>query len=323
MRDNRGTCGALAAVVLLLGLGQAFAADEGQPRPKAPTGQKISLKLKLTAGAKQNLFTSTEEKIDQELLGMKQTIDQVIGFGWTQEVQSVDDQGNATVRQTYTSSRMKSAGAGQNVDFDSAKGGNAAPEAAPYATIVGLSFTFKISPQGKVLSVSGADQIVETLIKAVNAQEPLKTIIIQQVRLQFSEAALKEQIEAVYAIYPDRPVDNGDTWKRTTTMTSAFNATTENSFTLLEHVGGKATVAFKGTIDTKDSKPIEMNLVKVTPQLTGTQTGIIVIDEATGLPSQSHAKMEMKGAMVADALGLPAPQTIPMTISGTTTTEAK
>lgn len=280
--------------LLLIGFAQARAAED---QPKAPTGQKLDLKLNLKQGAKQNLVMTADQKIGIEMGGAKQNMNNFMSFGWTQEVQAVDEKGNATVKMTYTTVKFKMEAGAMAMEYDSEKGQAPPAMLAWLGAISGAGFTFKVSPAGKVLEVTGADEMLQKMAEKMPAAQ--RDQMTQQLKGQFGA----KMVENMYDYYPDHAIDNGDTWERTQKMPEPLNADAKTKYTLLDHGGGKASIKIDGTIEAQGAGP----------KLTGKQTGSMVVDEATGLPSKADIQQDLKGEV----------QNMPMTIIGTITIESK
>jgi hypothetical protein len=276
---------------------RARAADA--PAAKAPTGSKVTLKLQLKSGTKQNLVMTADQKIGIDLGGAAQEMTNLTSFGWTQEVQSVDPQGNATVKLTYTSVKFKMAAGPMNMEYDSEKG--EPPAAVAFlGALIGQGFTFKISPAGKVVESSGSDQLLEKMAAKMDPAQ--KDQMMAQLKGQFGS----KMVEDMYDYYPDKAVDNGESWTHTQKLPAPMAADVQIKFTLLDHVAGKSTVGVAGTIQTQDADA-------AAGKLSGTQAGTIVLDESTGLPVKAEMKQDLKGTV----------QGMPMTINSTITIESK
>ena len=288
---KRSAMGTILGFFAVLALGWSAGRAAGEPpKAKAPTGQKVALKLNLKQGDKSTIKMMADQKM--QVAG--QDITNLLGIGWDQEVQSLDAQGNATVKITFVAVRFKMSAGPMQVDYDSEKGGEAPPMAAFLAPMVGQGFTFKISPTGKVSDVQGADQMLEKM-----AEKMPPGANKEQLKQQFGE----QMVGNMYDFYPDQPVDNGDSWERTQKMASSIGAETKTKYTVLDH-DDNVTLGIDGTVEGKEGGQMK---------LSGKQTGTMILNAKNGLPVKANIVQELKGEV----------QNMPVTMNGTITIESK
>jgi hypothetical protein len=158
------------------------------------------------------------------------------------------------------------------LEFDSAKkDGDFNPLTAAFGALVGQSLTMKMTPQGKITEVTGADELAKKLGAAIPGAE-------EQIKQQLKET--ENQVGQLVANFPDKPVDNGDTWTAKMKMGGATPMTVDATYTLLDRTGDEALVGFDG---------------KIEGALTGTMTGTMHIDLKTGWTNSANMKMKVSG----------------------------
>ena len=183
---------------------------------------------------------TADQKISVDAAGAKQEITNLMGLGWSQEVQAVDDQGAATVKLTYTTVKFKMAAGPMVMEYDSEKGQGPPAMMAFLGAIVNQGFTFKVNPNGKVSNVTGVDEMFKKM--AEKMPEAQRDQMLAQMKGQLGE----KMIENMYEYYPDKAIDNGDSWTRTQKLPAPLAANVTTKYTLLDHGGGKATLAVDG-----------------------------------------------------------------------------
>ena len=262
-------------VALMLGMFVAATArgqdEPSVPKPAQPTGQKITLKLNLPKGTVRKSASNVDMKMDIGIGDQPIAMNMVMGMEMGFDVQDVDTDGNHTVKLTYDRMKMKMDGP-VALEFDSAKkDGDFNPLTAAFGALVGQSLTMKMTPQGKITEVTGADELAKKLGAAIPGAE-------EQIKQQLKET--ENQVGQLVANFPDKPVDNGDTWTAKMKMGGATPMTVDATYTLLDRTGEEALVGFDG---------------KIEGALTGTMTGTMHIDLKTGWTNSANMKMKVSG----------------------------
>jgi hypothetical protein len=130
--------------------------------------------------------------------------------------------------------------------------------------------------------------------------------------------------ENAMAVYPDKPVEPGDSWTRKQLTKRGFAMITESKWTLQKREAGVATIAATGAVKTDPSgPPLQAQGMAMKMDLSGTQEGTIQIDEATGLIRSNRGRQQLKGQvnLGASAEGPFNMMSIPMAIETTFTVE--
>jgi len=307
-REYRAFFVAVACVMVLACCGSAAAA--------------VRLQLKLDKGKTCYERSMIEQKITQEFMGQQQTIDMTIGVIQKLDVLDVDGQGNMQIRRTYTWAKFKQASPMMPaVDYDSSQQTTLAAGAEGFAALVGQSYTTKMSPQGKVLEITGMEQLAEAVRKkapAAPSQGPdaLSTFLDKE--------AVRQMTESATAIYPEKPIEPGDSWTRTQVIKQGFAMITDSKWTLQKREGGVATIAATASVKADpNGAPMQTQGMAMKMDLSGSQEGTIQMDEATGLVRANRGRQQLKGQINigASAEGPFNVMSIPMAIDTAVATE--
>ena len=288
----------------------ACGAEQAQP--------KLKLSLNFKKGECYVVDFGMSQKITQEINKQKMLINQAIGMNYAMDVTDVDAKGNYIVKLTFRATKFNQSMGTTKVSYDSAKPPEKIPPAAVgFAALVDQSLDLTMAPSGKVLEVIGTDEMLDKIVaKATvilgNKSEELEKAL----KDQFSAAKLKQQIETSTEIYPDKPVGVGDSWSKTVDIDGVMSMQLDNTWTLKSRKAGIAKVALDTKIRTSpDANPMKLGTMNVGYELSGTQTGEIAIDEATGMPTVSTLKQDITGQIKADnAPGMAPGTTWPITI---------
>jgi hypothetical protein len=187
---------------------------------------------------------------------------------------------------------------------------------------VNKSFKMKISPQMRVLEISGMSEIISSFFDSVDVPEFTKNTIKEQFSKQYGDEAIKESFQTSFMMFPDKPVGVGDSWNETIELTKSFPIKINISYTVKERKDGKMTIALKSEIETnKETSKTDIGNAQMEYKMSGTQDGSIVVDEATGWIVNSKINQKINGTMVITGEG----QTLetPLNIDGTITVESK
>ena len=181
---------ALAAIALLLSV------QEG----------KVELRWKWQKG--QELVYKTSQKTLLEFGG--QPLDQQIGYTYSMTVQDVTESGEATIVMKYLGVVAKGTGPTGDYDYDSEKDKEPPADgpAAMQARMIGLSFTMKITTQGRVTDVQGYDKLLEAMTKGTEDNPAVKA----QLKQMFNNETFKGMMQQMAPPLPEAKVAKGDTW---------------------------------------------------------------------------------------------------------------
>lgn len=254
----------------------------------------VSLELKLEKGKTYYERSVVEQRMTQEVMGQQQVMDFVVGIGEKLDVLDVDDKGNMQVRHTYIWSRFKQASPMMDVDYDSA-GQMATPAGAEgFAALLGQSYTLRLSPKGEALDIKGVEEMAETVReKAPGADlsspgNPIATLLDAE--------TLKDMAENTLGIYPDKPVEPGDSWTRTRLTRQGMVMIVNHKWTLQKLENGLATIRSSSSLKADpNGPPMQIEGMAMKLDLSGTQESTIQVQEATGLIASSQGHQELKG----------------------------
>lgn len=254
-------------------------------------GGPVELLLRLKAGQSYAVQTDLEQELSQTggPMGSVKMV-MAIGSDWTWHVESVDEGGNATIKVTQDAARVSMSMPPEvDLSYDSASASEEPPsEARPFAALVGQSYTMKVSPQGRVLELTGVEEMLEEAVAGLGSQGVQAAMTAQLVRGLFGEEALKSGIEGTLGIYPPGPVRVGDSWQKDRSLSAPVPLSITSLYTLKKRSGGEATIAVEADVTAApDSAPEE---VQAPIKISGTQKGNMQVDEATGCISGGEVR---------------------------------
>ena len=258
---------------------------------------KVLPRLKLQVGQKFKLRASSDSKMTNTVNGQKQVILDSASVVFAFELLSVDEVGDMAIKVTYDSIRLNEEAPGGKVAYDSTLGGEVQPLVRGLASLVGQSVTMRISPDGRVRSVTGADELVAKGIEKYNAlSEPWRSSMSKILQDRFGNQPTSEMMQGLFGVYPEQPVAVGERWSRKFSMSIG---TAECFYKITDRKNGVLNIKTYATVTPDpDAPPIQMGLSLVKSELNGKQEGTLQLDEATGIPVGSKDTNSSSGNLV-------------------------
>jgi len=153
-----------------------------------------------------------------------------------------------------------------------------------FSKIKGSSFTMKVDEKGNIQSVTGFDQIINSIIGSAGLNEEMALQMRASLKDQFSEQELKNQLAPVFVIFPDRVIKQGDSWERKYGITGKVPADFTTTYTVTQIDGDHVTLDAKSVI-----RPTGEEM-----QVKGKQTGNLLVNSKTGFVVNAAFQQEME-----------------------------
>jgi WD40 repeat protein len=291
--------------------------------PSNKTNEKIQYQMRFEAGEKYYLRFITDQTISQTITGQEQNIEQTIGLGYDFDVKNVEPNGNAWVSYTYRWAKFIQKGVGGQLTYDSSeKALTIPPMAQGFAALLDETFSMKITPQGRVEEVEGLQTVRNNIGKKI-PEGPMKEAMMMGLKQFINEEGIKEQTENSMAIYPEKPVGIGDSWRKTIALTQGTAITLENEFILKDRKNGISFIEVKSDIKSNPkAEPMKMGTTNISYDLSGKQQGLLEIEESTGRLISSKTNQDASGQIKVEVTGQQSQVTqIPVKIDSVVTCE--
>ena len=156
-----------------------------------------------------------------------------------------------------------------------------------FTGIKGKAFTMKVDEEGKVLSVSGFDEIIKGMIDSSGVNEDMKLQMRASLQDQFNEQELKNQFAQVFMIFPGKTVKVGDSWQKNYRMGGKTPANFSTTYTVKKMEAGQLTLAAETAIASVGGET----------EVTGKQTGTLLVDGKNGLVINAEFNQDMDAKM--------------------------
>lgn len=264
--------------------------------------KEVELKLNLEKGNKYYYKFVNQQDITQEMMGDTVEFKQSITWGYELEVLDVVD-GIMTIRTTYDHIKMSNDNQVFNLSYDSKEPLDSTNMFAfVMSNFINKSFTMDVTPEGEVSNVQGFDEIFYSIITELGEDGEM---IIQNLRSQFSEESVSENLELGFKIFPENKVKTGDTWYILNIVNGPFSMDIDNTYTLKSVKNGIAKIEISSTIKQDD----EISGIAMLPgaeiSIDGTQKGELSVDISTGLVIQSSISQSIKQLIKAQGMEIP------------------
>jgi hypothetical protein len=165
------------------------------------------------------------------------------------------------------------------------------------AATVGKGYTIRVTPQGRVVEVRGAEEMAEKIVGELKDVDKRRRAWMEDwARISFSEDNVKQNFEGLLGNFPDRPVDVGDSWSRTTLMNHGFSRIDDTVLTFKERRGEVVVVDVAGKVrPNTNAKHLGPEMRVLSFRLSGEFQGTLELNAATGWPVRSKTTGEMSG----------------------------
>ncbi len=181
-----------------------------------------------------------------------------------------------------------------DVTYDSDKG---ADESSPFNSLGGLigkTMEASLNKQGTVTSIEGADELLKQVLSKMKGGDQIADMLEGYI----GESAFKNIFSTITGFSQGKPMKVGDTWTKNVEVSSGVTMVTDYTYTIRERAGGKVTIDVTGNAKTDpDAEPIEAQGMKISYNLSGPITGVIVVDEKTGWATTSDIQQDLSGKM--------------------------
>lgn len=274
---------------------------------------KVHLRLRLKEGKTYYIKTVVNQKISQKTGRQQENITQKIGTGYAFKVKDIEDNGVTSVKVTFNSISLKEERSTGTIEYDSSNPPAVIPPvAATYASLIGQSFSMQISPEGKINSIQGMEPIIKIIMKKLDLPKSQE----QYLRDKFGDKVLKENMENILAIYPNKPVGIGHSWTKKAIISKRLPMVLDNNYRLKERKNGITVLEVRSRIK-PSSVPIKMGSVKLSYDISGTQKGSVKLQESTGWIIHGKLSQQLSGQAKVEDPKLSRPLFFPISVEGT------
>jgi hypothetical protein len=258
---------------------------------KSSTAAKL-LKFNFEKGKGYDYEMTTN--MDQEIMG--QDIQMDMSFYYSMDVKE-DDSNSKTISTSIDRVKMKAGAMGFSIDLDS---GNPLPSLAVteedkdptkilnavIGAIKGQRFSMKVNAEGKVMEITGFENMAKKIVDSLGIEEAEKEKMTQQFNKQFNAERMKSQFERTWYIFPNKEVKVGDSWEKNTSLgdDELGGGNYKSTYKVTDIEGNMVTLKENTEISSKKGE-MEMK---------GEIEGTIVVDSNSGLIVKADQDLTLK-----------------------------
>jgi hypothetical protein len=265
----------------------------------------LDLSLRLNKGESFICAIDMTRDVTQTIEGKEQRLNQALRTYWQYDVIEEYDNGDYGLQMTFTRVSVKQDFGFQSSEYDSDDPPSyIEPSMRGYGAMVGARLSVRLNPGGEVIELAGVDSLLEEMILDIDLPDsPQKDRMISGIREQFGTEAMKSAIGQLTAFYPSQPVTAGDSWENEESVFSGFPMKVADRYTLLSRLDGTSQVEVNSIITAApDDAGIEMGDIDIFYDIVGSQSGVIEVNEISGLPLRSDIDMEFEGTVRASGV---------------------
>lgn len=264
----------------------------------AVTAQKTELRYNLETGREYFQEITTESKIQQHIMGMDMEINNTMVMVMSYKVLNKDGR-YYDLEVKYVSMSM---------DIDTPYGTNSlttesADESDPgsmmLARLINIPFGMTMRDDGKVTEIKNLDSLFTNMMEGMgDINDPEMMQLSAQLQQQFSEQAMKSQVESYAKIYPEEPVAVGDQWESTMELVSVMPLKVNTVYQYMGEKDGLYHIQGLSEIKSTDM-PAEASGMNMTMNMGGNQTFSFLIDKSSGWISEATMIQDLAGDVTA------------------------
>lgn len=255
-------------VILSLGSMSAFA-------------QKVKVELDLKKGDVYQMVVEMENTINQEMMGQAMNMKQNMVVTMQTKVLDVLANGNYKIEQSYERMKLEVNVNGQQMSLDS-DGDALNPQNAALAKVKEAVIQYDVTPSGKVSSVSGFEELMQSLGNSPQAAGMMKGMMNDDMMVNF------------FNYLPKEKVGKGDKYSSVVAMPEMMNMEITTNYIVNEVSKEELVLDVDSNIDLEPTEPIVQNGMSMKVKATGTQKGSYVVSREDGMPKSSEIKQEME-----------------------------
>lgn len=264
--------------------------------------QSATLRYNLQEGKAYEMEMKMKTTTSQEVNGMKMDMNMGMTGAITYLVKAKTD-AHFDIEMSYTKLEMEMESPMGKMVASSENSDENDIFSKTMAVMKSSPFHLKMTPQGKVIEVTGLDKLYESMFNAIpQLPEEQRMQLVGQIKQAFGEEVLKDQLGAAMAAFPENPVSKGDSWTISTDIDAGFSMKINTIYTYQGTEGNHWLIQGKSEYATpEDAEPMEMNGMKMKYMLKGDMTVDMKCDKSTGWPVESKIIQKMKGETIIEA----------------------
>jgi hypothetical protein len=261
---------------------------------------KVLLRLNLEKGAAYQMTITSDNSINQEMMGRQMKIQQKMEMGCTYKVLDVLPDNNYVIEYSFDKMKIDMDANGQKVTIDTESSSDDAVTKS-MKDIISMKLKLTMNSQGKIQSIEGID---EYMAKVGNNPQLAQTLSM------FTNADnFKASFGQYLGYFPDNEVEVGSKWDLPIKMPSMMNMEMNLHYNVSDITNDQIVLGVNS--DLNMDSPIKNNGMEIQMKATGTQTGTMKVDLKSGLTGTTDINqkfdmnMKMKNPQSGEDMEIP------------------
>lgn len=285
--------------------------------------KKVDFKFQLEADKTYSQSMTIIGKTKQTMMGQAREIDSKVTNTTNFKLKNTDEGSNVyTVWYSHIGIESAETGNAQTISSDTSSLEVVDPFSATLAQVVDKEFEARISEKGEVTELIGLEEMIAD-ITGGSEEEPNEMSAV--LSSGFGDSGFRNNVEGVTHIFPDKPVNVGDTWSRDQNSNTGFPLVIKNTYTLKSVNGDLAVIDVKGPVSVNpEQERAEMGGMEVLYFIEGERTGTLTVDIKTGWVVEATFTDDIGGSLtISPNPQVPEGMTIPLEMKNVTTISGK
>lgn len=237
----------------------------------ADAKSKVLLRLNLQKGDNYQMTMTSDNNVNQEMMGQQMKIHQMMEFVMSYKVLDVLPDKNYVIEYSFDKMKLDMDINGQKMSIDSdSTSDDQASNNIKEMTSMKLKFT--MNPMGKIQSVEGIDGYMTKI--AGNPQ------LAQTLSMFANEENFKSSFGQYLGYFPENEVEVGSTWDSSILMPGLMNLGMDMHYIVKDIINDQIILGVDSNVNFDN--PIENNGMKIQMKTIGTQTGTMKVDLKSG-----------------------------------------
>jgi len=264
--------------------------------------EETELGFKPSIGSKYRMTVNSSQKMDRESNGENVATTNIADY--TLLYETTKSEGDFTaVKMIFERMKTVDKSMGSEAVMDSENKDTLDPISKIVASIKGAEFTMDINKQGEVKNMQGMDGLTKRMVDAAgkNLSPAQAAQMGESLKSVMSDDMLRSMTEQSFKIFPYKKVRVGDSWVASTKTKSIVDMIVTTTYTLQKIENGTATLGVSSVI-TPDGGEKVMDGQRVQQTLSGSQTGTMEVELASGMTMHASINQKSTGQLRTDSL---------------------
>ncbi|MFT5285923.1 MAG: hypothetical protein ACI8TQ_002091 [Planctomycetota bacterium] len=260
--------------------------------------EPIELSLHPKVGVNFGVILNMSQRVVEERSDIDVESRQDVSLQWRQTVDGIGPSGNAMITLKYERARMSASNPSFGVmHYDSQSRNDSIPLLAiGLEAVIGEEVKLEIDQHGEIVSVIGIEAFATRVANKLQLPAGIDAVEVRaSVRNWFSEDAVREMMRPIFSIYPDGPVQTGDSWVREVPVQRPIPHVQRNEYELESFDARKAILSVRSELIPLEQESNQDGAVII--DVEGTLRGTLHLDRATGYVVLGEIYQELEGTI--------------------------